>query len=791
MIQQAGKLPIPIVRSILYQVGSALTYAHRSGVVHRDIKPANILIDEDGNAVVTDFGIAKVADQPSETHPGALVGTPAYMSPEQCSGAEVSGSSDQYSLGAVAYELITGVSPFSGSTLTVMQAHLEQQPRPIRGRCGECPPELERAVLRMLEKDPAARWSSIAQAKSALGAAPLAEEDPLLAQLCRIASPDSATSLPGKFMPPSPRTEVASTRPGPAFGLVRTITILPPPAALETGDRFNLVALVKGERGVPVPGRAVHWATDTPEVLRVDGLRGVATAAAPGSAQLTATCDGIRARLQIQVAPPMGDEDDALEDVQVAAIQMSAPPKSVKAGDSFILTATPVDSRGGLLLGHVVQWSTSDVGVAVVTASGWVAALGQGWVVLKATCDGASASVEVTVGAGAPVPNRVAPPLSKPASPPQVEEHRVVRRRRVPRSRRRVLAASLGALLLTPVIWLSGALEHVVPRPALSKEPLPIAGGLPSAGGEIAGLTSAQQVPPVLRGAPASLIIIGSPRRSLLHGASIRMLAEVHDGSGRTLSGPSASWSSTNPAVARVDSASGWVHADRAGRAWVVATSEELRDSAQIVVRRPAAELPAVAAVSLSPHGPLWAGDTATLVAAVLDGNGRTLPGAPVMWASSQPQVVGIDSLTGQAQAYAPGIAIIVASSGLKTGSFQLRVLPTDTTVDTLTVQAYEPETPSEKPEAIAAEPSVTHHEDHPLESTRLDATMRMGVEQCYDALRSKDVARVAGLYRPMNKSDEGKLNKLTRIFQTEEWAAADKGAGRRSSRRGRWRSGG
>ena len=112
VIQHAGRLPIPIVRSILSQVGSALTYAHRSGVVHRDIKPANILIDEDGNAVVTDFGIAKVADQPSETHPGALVGTPAYMSPEQCSGDEVSGSSDQYALGAVAYEMITGSLSF-------------------------------------------------------------------------------------------------------------------------------------------------------------------------------------------------------------------------------------------------------------------------------------------------------------------------------------------------------------------------------------------------------------------------------------------------------------------------------------------------------------------------------------------------------------------------------------------------------------------------------------------------------------------------------------------------------
>ncbi len=95
VISQAGRLPIPIVRSILFQVGSALSYAHRSGVVHRDIKPANILIDEDGNAVVTDFGIAKVTELPSDTHPGALIGTPAYMSPEQCSGDEVSGASDQ------------------------------------------------------------------------------------------------------------------------------------------------------------------------------------------------------------------------------------------------------------------------------------------------------------------------------------------------------------------------------------------------------------------------------------------------------------------------------------------------------------------------------------------------------------------------------------------------------------------------------------------------------------------------------------------------------------------------
>src|SRR5712691_717079 len=168
VIEDAGRLPVPIVRSILCQVGSALTYAHRSRVVHRDLKPANILIDEEGNAVVTDFGIAKVAESPTQTHTGALVGTPAYMSPEQVSGAEVSGASDQYALGAVAYQMITGVAPFTGSTITVMQAHLQEAPRPIRDLSGDCPPELEAAILRMLAKDPEARWPSMAEAKTAL-----------------------------------------------------------------------------------------------------------------------------------------------------------------------------------------------------------------------------------------------------------------------------------------------------------------------------------------------------------------------------------------------------------------------------------------------------------------------------------------------------------------------------------------------------------------------------------------------------------------------------------------------
>src|SRR6185503_20165680 len=84
IIKEVGPLPIPMVRAILQQVGSALAYAHRRGVVHRDIKPANIMIDSEGWAVVTDFGIAKVSEKQGLTMTGATVGTPSYMSPEQC-----------------------------------------------------------------------------------------------------------------------------------------------------------------------------------------------------------------------------------------------------------------------------------------------------------------------------------------------------------------------------------------------------------------------------------------------------------------------------------------------------------------------------------------------------------------------------------------------------------------------------------------------------------------------------------------------------------------------------------
>lgn len=506
IIGDAGRLSLPIVRSILCQVSSALTYAHRSRVVHRDIKPANILIDVDGNAVVTDFGIAKVARLPGQTHTGALVGTPAYMSPEQCSGGEVTGATDQYALGAVAYEMITGQAPFTGSTLTVMQSQVDTAPPPIGERCPDCPPELEAAVLRMLAKDPADRFPTMADAKAALGAVPLLESDPLLAELCRLAAattPDAPTAPAPAAPSDTPRRSVARSGLG---GLARSITILPPPAELAVGEGFALVALVRGERGAPLPGHTIEWSTDSPTVLHVDQVRKTATAVAPGTAMLVAACDGVEAQVRVLVPSDALDLLEPHQGQRAAAVQISSPPRSVRAGDSFVLTALPLDAAGQPLPEASVLWSSSEVQVAVVTAGGWVAALGGGQAVLTATCGLASGSVTVYVEHAKPartpprLPHRLVPVPAGAAEAPG----RSAWRRRGERSRRRLVNLSVLLLGAAGSLYLFGGFGDAAARRSQAGPP---ADTIPSSTGTAGAAAGPDTLPPIHRGiqpAPAA-----------------------------------------------------------------------------------------------------------------------------------------------------------------------------------------------------------------------------------------------------------------------------------------------
>jgi serine/threonine-protein kinase len=144
--------------AIAAQAADGLAYAHEMGIVHRDIKPANILLDANGNATVTDFGIALVTSRPARELLGSTAGTPHYMSPEQSLGEQVDGRSDVYALGVVLYEMLTGTCPFPGRNATeVIAKHISAPiPKPS-DREPETPVALVRLVERMLAKDPAGR----------------------------------------------------------------------------------------------------------------------------------------------------------------------------------------------------------------------------------------------------------------------------------------------------------------------------------------------------------------------------------------------------------------------------------------------------------------------------------------------------------------------------------------------------------------------------------------------------------------------------------------------------------
>jgi len=172
ILRDVGPLPFPMVRSILSDIGAALDYAHRQGVVHRDVKPGNIMIDEEGFAVITDFGIARAAQSDSLTRSGTTVGTPSYLSPEACSGEVVGPPADQYSLGIVGYEMITGQLPFSAdSSLGMMYAQVHSPPRPSDQLRPDCPPDLRNAIMRMLEKAPEDRFANLKEAVQLLSGA--------------------------------------------------------------------------------------------------------------------------------------------------------------------------------------------------------------------------------------------------------------------------------------------------------------------------------------------------------------------------------------------------------------------------------------------------------------------------------------------------------------------------------------------------------------------------------------------------------------------------------------------
>jgi hypothetical protein len=185
---QGEPLSLEQVCRIITQVGGALDYAHARGVVHRDLKPSNVLIDHSGNCLLTDFGLAKMVEGSAQlTATGCVLGTPAYMSPEQGLGKPAEARSDIYALGVVLYEMTTGRLPYHAETpVAIILKHIQGPLPPPRTRNPGLPESVERVILKSLAKEPADRYSTAGEMVHALRAAiPSATSVDALAPLLR------------------------------------------------------------------------------------------------------------------------------------------------------------------------------------------------------------------------------------------------------------------------------------------------------------------------------------------------------------------------------------------------------------------------------------------------------------------------------------------------------------------------------------------------------------------------------------------------------------------------------
>ncbi len=564
IIEELQKLPLPMVMTILTKVGEALGYAHRNGVVHRDIKPANIMIDVEGLPVVTDFGIAKVSDQQGLTMTGATIGTPTYMSPEQCASGKITGASDQYSLGIVVYEMLTGTAPFrADSLMTIMHMHCHDEPPPITELRGDCPPALRDAILRMLAKDPPDRWESMEGLVAAVGGATtLAYDDPIRTQLVGLAlAGESHKAIERISTPRSPMPLAAGG--GTALAGRHAPTAVDRRGAARGASPSRSKAWI-GVAGVLVAGAAITLGVWQPWASNTAGVVPVSEPATP-----------VEAGPNNPLAPA------------VARIVVQPNQTTLRPNGTQRLTAQAFDSVGTQTDANV-QWSSDNPSVASVSLDGDVTALAAGSATITAVAGVASSAASVTVLAPAPP----VPPGGNRATVSAV---------RIAGLRDEVPVGTSFRLSATPVDAAGGTLSgrNVVWQSSNTTVAVVDGVGQVTAMAEgSANITATSEA----RSASVSLVVTPEavaavtlrPDRvdPLEVDQRVALTARATSAGGRPLTDRQEQWQSTNPAVATVQN--GVVQARGAGQATIRVTIEGRSAQVDITVQAATPEPPPV-----------------------------------------------------------------------------------------------------------------------------------------------------------------------------------------------------
>lgn len=349
IIEREGKLPPNRVLGIVAQTAMALQAAHDAGLVHRDVKPGNLLITPDGRVKITDFGIARIADQVPLTATGQVMGTVQYLAPEQASGHNATPKTDLYSLGIVAYECLNGKRPFTGdSQVAIAMAQINDEPPALSE---EIPEPVRNLVFSCLEKKPDHRPSTAG--KLALAAAALHKGDvqaaaghvPAVLGLTPEADPAVTSVLP------------QTTMMEPATQQLPQTTMLPPTQVQGAGAVAQSTEVLGGETEEPEKKKKSPWTWPLITLLAILLLVGIGTGYSIWQAN-QAEPDPV----PVEPEEPVEEEEDEPEETGAAIIESDIVGMHIDEAVAYLrdLGFSNIDPRGGS--------AAPDAEVGVVTA---------------------------------------------------------------------------------------------------------------------------------------------------------------------------------------------------------------------------------------------------------------------------------------------------------------------------------------------------------------------------------------------------------------------------------------